>query len=80
MTAGRVPRPVFGRVELLDDTPGLIVPMGAGGADQGPVPIRDDIEIVPFDECRIPCGPVCRFILIVVSHGFPGKMVTVQEL
>jgi hypothetical protein len=47
--------------------------MGAGGADQGPVPIRDDIEIEPFDECRIPCGPVSRFILIVVGHGFPRK-------
>ena len=45
MTAqGVVPRPLLGRVDLLDPAPGRVNLMGSGDHDKGSVPVRNSVE------------------------------------
>ena len=44
--------------------------MDSAFSNYGFVPVRDYIKVVARDKFRIPCEPVFRFILIILSHGF----------
>ena len=73
MIAEAFPRPVPGRVDLLDCTSGRIDAVDCSGRYQGRVPIRNDPERVPLDECRIAGGPQGRLFLVFSSHGVLQK-------
>ncbi len=68
MVAGRIPRPIFGRVDFLDDTFVFMYPMDAAHRHQGPVPVGDDIELVPPDKLRISCRSCCHRLSFVFTH------------
>ena len=50
MIAQLVPRPVFGRVDLLNYAPARVDLTNCVGGDKGPVPVRDGFEVVALDQ------------------------------
>ena len=47
--------------------------MGSADCNQGPMPVRDDIETVSLNKSCISCEPKHPIILTVFNHGIPEK-------
>jgi hypothetical protein len=79
MVAKPFPRPIYGWIDLLDNSFSENYPVDSAGRHQGLVPVRYDIEVIPFDKRRISCRSVYRRILFGFTHDFLRACTVVSE-